>query len=186
MTPIYEQGSGNGIGHNLQSFLDRFNLICSDHVTNKRAKAFAFIFYDFTNHAVKRVLRNQGVFTKLDRLSGKELSVFYLHTGSERAVETFNRQFLCALGVNDQATPPCVVFFRLDNEQIEDVEIVQLESADLIHGFSELYGVLASYIKRQPTSEGESTALKWIKVSGKFIGIETFKLLLKRGLDFIL
>jgi len=49
MIPIYEQGSGNGIGHGLDSFLNRFDCICSGHRKEGRAKAFAFIFYDFTD-----------------------------------------------------------------------------------------------------------------------------------------
>lgn len=186
MIPIYEQGSGNGIGHGLRSFLERFDQICAEHLAQGRAKAFAFIFYDFTDTAVKRMLRNQGVFAQLDRLSGSELSVFYLHAGSQRAVESFNTRFLSALGVDGQALPPCVVFFRLDKDQIEDIEIVQLESADLIHGFSELYGVIETYIKREPPSGKAPTVLKWLKVSAKFVGLEAFKVVLKKGLEFIL
>jgi hypothetical protein len=44
MIPIYEQGSGNGIGHGLDSFLNLFDCICSEHRKEGRAKAFAFIF----------------------------------------------------------------------------------------------------------------------------------------------
>ena len=118
MIPIYEQGSGNGIGHGLDSFLNRFDFICAEHRKEGRAKAFAFIFYDFTDKAIRHILKNQGVFAKLDRLSGKELSVFYLHTGTRHAIETFNINFLAALGVEDRASLPCVVFFRYENRNV--------------------------------------------------------------------
>jgi hypothetical protein len=123
MIPIYEQGSGNGIGHGLQSFLRRFDEICAEHLAKGRAKSFAFIFYDFTDQAIRKVLKNQGVFAQLDRLSGKELSVFYLHAGTKAAVEAFNAHFFGALGIEGQATLPCAVFFRVQKGAIEDVEI---------------------------------------------------------------
>ena len=185
MIPIYEQGSGNGIGHGLGSFLARFDSICAEHLAAGRARAFAFLFYDFTDHATRLILKNQGVFAKLDRLSGKELSLFYLHAGTRHAIEAFNMHFLAALGVKDQATLPCVVFFRVHNTQIEDVEVAQLESADLIHGFNELYQVIEAYLGRQPKPSVGSKALTWFKGGAKFIGVEAFRAILKRGLDFI-
>jgi hypothetical protein len=57
MIPIYEQGSGNGIGHGLESFLNRFGRICSEHREDVRAKAFAFIFYDITDEAIRNILK---------------------------------------------------------------------------------------------------------------------------------
>ncbi|MBI5334300.1 MAG: hypothetical protein HZB72_06875 [Burkholderiales bacterium] len=64
MIPIYEQGSGNGIGHSLQSFLACFEKICAEHLAAGRAGAFAFIFYDCTDQALRKILKNQGVFSK--------------------------------------------------------------------------------------------------------------------------
>ena len=184
MIPIYEQGTGNGIGHNLKSFLDRFDAICSEHLAAGRAKAFAFIFYDFTDDALRRLLKNQGVFAKLDRLAGADLSIFYLHRGTRHAVEAFNERFLAALGVDEQAVPPCVVFFRVHEGQVEDVEIAQLDSANLIHGFHELYGAVESYINAQPRIAQESSILKWMKTGGKFVGLELFRAALKKAFDF--
>jgi hypothetical protein len=185
LIPIYEQGSGNGIGHGLDSFLNRFDCICSEHRKEGRAKAFAFIFYDFTDKAIRHILKNQGVFAKLDRLSGKELSVFYLHAGTRHAIETFNINFLAALGAEDRASLPCVVFFHYENDLIRDVEIAQLESADLIHGFKELYEVISSYIQRQPMPSIQSKTIVWLKSGTKFIGIEVFRAGLKKGLEFL-
>ncbi len=94
MIPIYEQGCENGIGHGLSSFIRRFDQICTEHLSKGRAKSFAFIFYDFTDQAIRKILTNQGVFAQLGRLSGKELSVFYLHAGTEATVKAFNAHFL--------------------------------------------------------------------------------------------
>jgi hypothetical protein len=146
MNPIFEQGKGNSIGHGFNSFSQRFDAICQEHLEARRARAFAFIFYDFKDAALRRMLKDQGVFAKLDRLSGTELSTFYLHTGTRSAVKTFNQQFLSALGVADEAELPCVIFFKFSEDHIEDIEIVQLDSANLIHGFHELYSAIDRYL----------------------------------------
>jgi hypothetical protein len=185
MIPIYEQGRGNGIGHGLSSFLRRFDEICADHVSKGRAKSFAFIFYDFTDLAIRKILKNQGVFAELDRLSGKELSVFYLHARTNATVEAFNAHFLSALGIEGQATLPCVVFFRFREGAIEDVEIAQLESADLIHGFTELYSAIQQYLSAKPVASAEpSRAIRWLKGGTKFLSVELFRAALKKGMEF--
>lgn len=184
MIPIYEQGSGNGIGHGLSSFLRRFDQICTEHLSEGRAKSFAFIFYDFTDQAIRKILKNEGVFAQLDRLSGKELSVFYLHAGAKTTIEAFNAYFFSELGIEGQATLPCVVFFRIRESTIEDVEIAQLESADLIHGFSELYGAIQQYLSAKPAASAESSrSIRWLKGGVKFLSVELFRAALKKGME---
>jgi len=129
------------------------------------------------------MLKDQGVFAKLDRLSGTTLSVFYLNAGTKHAVEVFNARFLAALGVEEQAVLPCVVFFRVHTGRIEDVEIAQLDNADLIHGFSELYGAIKSYIAGQPPRPIESRIIKRSKTGGKFVSLEIFRAALKKALE---
>jgi hypothetical protein len=74
MIPIYEQGRGKGIGHSSKSFSQRFEELCREHLQEGRARAFAFIFYDFEDQQFRTVLKDEGVFAKLDRLSGSNLS----------------------------------------------------------------------------------------------------------------
>jgi hypothetical protein len=180
MIPIYEQGSGNGIGHGLQSFLRRFDEICAEHLAKGRAKSFAFIFYDFTDQAIRKVLKNQGVFAQLDRLSGKELSVFYLHAGTKAAVEAFNAHFFGALGIEGQATLPCAVFFRVQKGAIEDVEIALI----LFTGCHELYGAIQQYLSASPAASTEpSRAILWLKGGAKFLSVEAFRAALKKGFE---
>lgn len=57
MIPIFEQGSGKGIGHSADSFLERFHEIAVDHIEAGRAKALAFVFYDFQDREFKKVLK---------------------------------------------------------------------------------------------------------------------------------
>jgi len=180
MIPIYEQDPGKGIGYSSESFSQRFDELCQEHLTHGRARAFAFIFYDFLERDFRRVLKDEGVFAQLDRLSGSDLSVFYLHSGSRNAVERFNTEFLLRLNLTERVMLPCVVFFKLKNKQVTDVAAVHLESADLIHGFHELYIVIASYISESSeTPPLESKHLRWIKSGTKFIGTEAFRALLE-------
>ncbi len=184
MIPIYEQGSGNGIGYVLSSFLLRFDEICAEHLAKGHAKAFAFIFYNFNDRAIRKILKNQGVFAELDRLSGEQLSVFYLHVGTKASTEAFNSHFFSALGVEGQATLPCLVFFRVKKGAIEDVEIAQLESADLVHGFHELYGAIKKYLSTSNAAPAEpSRAIRWLKGSAKFLSVEAFRAALKKGFE---
>lgn len=187
MIPIYEQGTGNGIGHNLESFQRRFDEICAEHLAEGRASSFAFIFYNFTDNEFRRILKDEGVFAKLDRLSGTELSLFYLHTGRKSSVDFFNRHFLSALGVRDRAALPCVVFFRVKENEVIDVEIAELESANLIHGFHELYVAVQGYLELTSAAPSSgSRAMRWIKGSAKFISVEVFRAALKHALGHIL
>lgn len=185
MIPIYEQGSGKGIGHNLSSFLSRFDEICAEHLAKGRAKSFALIIYDFTDQGIRKILKDQGVFTQLDRLSGKELSVFYLHSRRNTTINTFNAHFLTALGIEGRAMLPCVVFFRVHEGAIEDVQIAQLENADLIHGFFELYGVIKQYLSAETVAFAEPPrGFRWLKGSTEFLSVEIFRAALNKGMEF--
>jgi hypothetical protein len=184
--PIYEQGQGKGIGLGLNSFLNRFDTICQEHVRDKRAKAFAFIFYDFSNGDLRAILKDKGVFAQLDRLASTNLSIFYLHTGTRSAVTKFNAEFLSKLDIIDKASPPCVVFFKLKKDGLEDVAIAQLDNADLIHGFHELYRVIQLYVESDRDNVVGLRYLKWLKSSSSFIALEVFKAFLKTALDHVL
>lgn len=184
MIPIFEQGEGKGIGHGLDSFLRRFDDICKEHIRDGRAKAFAFVFYDFTDRETRKILHDQGVFAKLDRLSGNQLSLFYLHAGTRYAIERFNESLMAALGVSEKAETPCVVFFKVSDSRIEEISVVQLEQQDLIHGFGELYEVVQEYILgEQRRMKYAPRAVKWLKTSAKFIGVEIFRAALKKTLE---
>lgn len=184
MIPIYEAGSGRGVGHTFSSFRERFDQICQDHLTQKRAQAFAFIFYDFTDSDLRKILNDIGVFAQLDRLSGTRLSIFYLHSGTRSTVQAFNSHFLTALGFDKPVELPCVVFFKLNEDKVEELNVAELNSADLIHGFHELHSVVEQYLQNEENVHQEGRALRLVKSGGRFIGIEAFRAALRRGLDF--
>jgi len=178
MIPIFEQGSGKGIGHSIDSFLRRFNEICKSHIAEKRAKAFALVLYDFTDNALRHILKDQGVFARLDRLSGRNLSLFYLHAGTQHSINKFNETLLSSLQINNQVTLPCVVFFRLseDGNNFKDIAIAELDHADLVHGFHELYEVINRYVSGIDVEREDGFKfLVWIKGTVRFVSIEAFR-----------
>lgn len=147
MIPIFEQGHQKGIGHGYDSFLKRFIYICESHLKNKRAKSFAFLLYDFHNEQIRDILKSQGGFAKLDRLSGSELSVFYNHSDNKKLVKAFNRIFVGAFEIENTAELPCVLFFKIEDGDVADIQIIELEQTDKMFAFKELYDTIENYLK---------------------------------------
>lgn len=175
MIPIFEQGSGSGIGHSADSFIRRFHEIAFHNINSGGAKALAFVFYDFQDQDFKRILKDQGVFTKLDRLSGNDLNIFYLHSGSNKLLKDFNQIIMTNLGVNEQAITPCIVFFKTSPDRFTDISVVRLDSTNLIHGFHELYSVIETYISGSKIKH-EYKYITWVKGSLKFVALESIKI----------
>jgi hypothetical protein len=149
MIPVFEQGKGEGIGHSYHHFLNHFLNICNDHIENDRAKSFAFILYNFYDDHIRTILKKQGVFAELDRLSGNELSIFYLNSDEQDLIESFNTIFLGAFEVEDKLKKPFVLFFKIYGNEVEDVVIVELEQSDLTFAFKELYDIIQKYLARR-------------------------------------
>lgn len=177
MIPIFEQGSGNGIGHSADSFLRRFHEIALHNITSGRAEALAFVFYDFQDQDFKKILKDRVVFTILDRLSGNDLSIFYLHSGSNKLLKDFNQIIMTNLGVNEQAITPCIVFFKTSPDGFTDISVVRLDSTNLIHGFHELYNVIDIYISGSKIKH-EYKYISWVKGSLQFVALESIKTLI--------
>ena len=99
MFPIHEKQGDNVIGCSFKEFSSRFIEICNEHIDNDKAKAFAFIFWDFKNDKLQHILNSyngfrSNEFTKLDRLSGNDLTIFYLDSNNKRLFQQFNRFFI--------------------------------------------------------------------------------------------
>ena len=157
MIPIFEQGQGQGIGHTFDSFLNKFINICEQHLESGRAQAFAFIFYDFGDEHVKNILKTKGGFARLDRLSGRELSVFYLDSDNKRLFGDFNEIFLGAFNIRHRSSLPFVLFFKVADREVTDIEIVELEQSNLMFAFEELYTTIESYINNNEEQENLKT-----------------------------
>jgi hypothetical protein len=179
MVPIvFEQGQCQGIGHSFDSFLRRFIEICQEQLQSDRAKAFAFIFYDFNDKATKKVLKNRGGFTRLDHLSGHDLSVFYLDSDNKKQLRTFNDTFLHVFDISTNRPLPFVLFFKLADRDAKDVEIVELEQSNIMFAFDELYRVIENYVSKLNNDDikKENNSYKFIHIiqSAKTIAVKAF------------
>lgn len=184
MIPIFEQKDGKGYGHGMQSFVERFDEICAEHLKAKRAASFAFVFRDFKDFAMTQIMRDQGVFAQLDRLSGTKLSLFFLHTSSRVGTQAFNEYFMSRLGIAD-ATLPCVAFFDFRKGEIENVRVACLDQNNLIHGFHELYRAIELRIRERKVEPLSGKALRWIKGGSKIIVTEAFKGAFREGVTIL-
>ena len=161
MHPIQMQDGNRGIGMGYTGFINSFEAICQEHLHEGRARAFAFVFYDMTNGVVRQALRDAHGFRLLHQKTGKDITLFYLH---DRAIEAhwhnFNKTFMEALGIEGQAMPPCMVFFRVHAESIEDVSIYRIDeqTTDPVLVVAELEHYVDDAIKRM-NAEGDVSAL---------------------------
>lgn len=190
MIPIYEQGSGKGVGLKLEGFLQRVEEICAEHVREGRARAFAVILRDARDRDLRRILTDQGAYAKLDRLSSDALSVFFVHTASNEALSRFNHIVGARIGVEDSRLP-AVAFFKtvtLDDDSVgfTDVEVVPLDSTDLIHGLHELYQRIERYIAAmdKPAQVGIGRDGK-VRAAGKFVSLEMLRAALREGVGLL-
>src|ERR1043166_2224065 len=183
MVPIWERRNGEGIGFSISTFHERFDEICREHVREKKARAFAFIFHDIEEGDIQEILESRGAFARLDRLAGKNLSIFYLQSSRREAIEYFNSHFLSILGVAGEAVPPCVVFFKLEKGGIANVMIAQLNNADIINGLVELLAVINRYVEEDTTNLSTVQCLKWIKRGAQVLRLEVFRAALSKALE---
>lgn len=185
MYPIQMQAGSRGIGMGYKDFVGQFEAICQEHLQEGRAQAFAFLFYDMTNGMVRRALREGHGFRLLHEKTDRDVTLFYLH---DQAIDAhwrnFNQRFMATLGIEDQAKPPCMVFFRVHAGNIEDVSIYRIDegSTDPILIVAELEQYVDDAIKRLKT-EGDVSALtvlgKLIAPIGTLIKVGEFLLKLR-------
>lgn len=177
MIPIFEQVAGRGQGLSYDDFKERFEEICEEHLQQKRARIFAFVFYDMTHESVHEALRDAEGFRRLDETSGKDVSLFYLH---DRAVDKyshdFNQRFLKALKIKSQAEPPCMVVFKFEDGCFVDGMIFPLdhENKDAVTVANDMVYFLRSAVE-VINKEGDISALAALPAAAmKLIGLSKF------------
>ena len=127
MNPIFTSDNERGLrGYSFDEFVNEFDNICKQHLDDKRAKKFALIIFDF-HSPTHYTLQNQGVFTELDRLSGKNITIFYLDGNLNKKRNTQNRLFknlnliIAELSNQNINTVPFILFFDFINGDVENI-----------------------------------------------------------------
>lgn len=157
MNPI--SGYVEGI-HSANELQDYILKTCAEHKKDGRAVAFAFIVYDFTNPAIRKVLKDIKYWEALDTISGSYLTVFYLNYNEDRgrsetsghghiglmsainlrqsfrpvAAESISR----ILRLEKNPSTPFVLFFQTEDNDISDSFVVSLKSDKVEDSFIEL------------------------------------------------
>ncbi|MFB4355949.1 hypothetical protein RBJ15_09815 [Pantoea sp. BS_4] len=167
-----------GMGYS--EFVRTFDTICKEHMREKRAKAFAFIFYDMKHGPVRRALKSARGFEILNAETGKDMTLFYLHAAAvEPNAKAFNEHFIKALGVEEQITMPCIAFFSVTDDKIDDINFRciddQVDEGHLI--VEALRRDIEEYIESMKT-QGDYSALTsvagWLSVQGFLAALKHF------------
>jgi hypothetical protein len=142
MNPVWEQGKDKDIGYEFDHLIARFIEICREHRSTGRAKSFAFIFYDLRDETFSKVINDGATFTRLDRLSGENLTVFYLDRHSLSTIDSFNETFGLLFDVPGDTRLPYILFFSFDNDDVDHIRIRELPEKKDIFMYQALYTII--------------------------------------------
>lgn len=172
MVPIFEQSDGHAIGYGIHDFLDRFDKILKEHLDRGRARAFALLFYNFEQEEFRNLVLDPEVMMSLDRLTGKELSVFFFHDDGKRPLQKFNREFTKRLGFEGAGKTPCIVFFKYADDKVSETSMAVL--SDHAHlGYNVLKEAIEAYLGGNLKKSAKSW--KWLQTPSITIGVVAIK-----------
>jgi hypothetical protein len=168
MFTVHRQGKNRSNGMGYEYFVSQFETLCEEHMKNGQARAFAFVFYNIKHKPIMDALNSESGFEILDKASGKDITLYYLHSDGIKSLENaFNRRFLKYLNLTDQYAPPCIVFFRVYERAIDDIECHNLDTKTkelhLIN--AELRRHIRGYVDRM-NKEGDLSGLTSVAKAG--------------------
>lgn len=90
--------------------IDEILDICRIHHEQKRALAFAFLLYDFSDHTIQKMLRDVDYWASLDAIAGKYLSIFYIDSQDSYFKSRKQEIYLDRLLQNNSDTFPAISY----------------------------------------------------------------------------
>jgi hypothetical protein len=75
-----------------------------------------------------------------------------LNSNDKELLNAFNEIFIGAFEIKGKYDLPFVLFFKVMDSEVRDIEIVELEQTKLIFAFKELYDIIENYIKNNNTN----------------------------------
>ncbi|WP_431106627.1 hypothetical protein [Variovorax paradoxus] len=146
MAPIVEVVGTGPAGLDVESFETHVARLCKEHLEAGRAKAFAFVFSDVDDGITQGILSDPVCNRQLHRLSGSELTIFFLWTNMYQATaEHFNDVMMGKLGLPPDQQLPCIVFFRVEDGMARHIEPVQLVK-DWVRGYQVLHKAVERFL----------------------------------------
>jgi hypothetical protein len=189
MNPIFERDHARGIGYEFDQLVFRFLQICRRHQEDHRAQSFAFIFYDLHDKPFQRMLQDPDRFAILDRLSGNNLTIFFLDYGSRNIINQFNETFAKLFEVPEHTHIPYILFFTMKDDDAKDVTINELWNLHPAVLFNDLYLLIQEHIATlQPQQPTHKKAPKFpvagvLKIAGKITVENMIKFFVDKGMD---
>jgi hypothetical protein len=188
MYPVIEFQSTGTKGYGTKDFGYRLAEAFGPDAHIESALAFAFIFYNSGDEAILQVLDDRSTRMHLDRLTGRDLHVFFLDTNRSADIDSFNSKFLVALGVEPPCTLPCVVLFRRRHDDIVDVEIFDSIPSHVSLAFHDICHIFNSYLENSssPQSHQDTNSNRWLPWLQKTVAQEAVRMVLRHIFETIL
>jgi hypothetical protein len=187
MNPIFTINNEKGLnGYLYDEFVHQFDAICNDHLATGRAKKFAFIIYDF-HSTTHEVLQNHGVFTELDRLSGKDITVFYLdgQIGRNRNNQTqlFRNlnEIILELTGEQIRNIPFIVFFEFENDDVSNLKCYPIRNDErfILRDLTKSIELELKPLQVAKAEKKPSVIISLLKETPKIVYTEFIKLIFK-------
>lgn len=163
----------NGRVHelNTEDFSHGIIELCEKHREESRALAFAFLIYDFRNPQIIKVLEDADYWNALDVISGKFLSIYYIHSRERNFAEDLaaandvERRGMHPINAGitiDKLAPmlknylsldrnvklPSILFFQVEGKLISDYFLIELFEESIEKSFIELKDYILAAVKR--------------------------------------
>ena len=145
--------------------------LCEEHRAQDRALAFAFLIYDFRSPQIIKVLEDIDYWNALNLISGKWLSVYYIHSREKKFAEdlaaatSIERRGMYSiatkepfshvvpmlksyLSLNDDVNLPSILFFQVQGGLISDYFLVELSEESIEKSFIELKDYIKVAVER--------------------------------------
>jgi hypothetical protein len=166
---IFQNGSVHEL--NTNDFSSGIIELCEKHREESRALAFAFLIYDFRNPQIFKVLEDADYWNALDTISGKFLSIYYIHSRERNFAEDLTaandveRRWMHPidagipvdhllpmlkkyLALDNNVKLPSILFFQVEGKLISDYFIIELSEESIEKSFIELRDYIVTAVER--------------------------------------
>ncbi|MBU0663816.1 MAG: hypothetical protein KJ990_04640 [Proteobacteria bacterium] len=166
---IFEDGSIHEF--NNDNFCHGIIELCEKHIDENRALAFAFLIYDFCNPQIFKVLEDIHYWNALNAISGKLLSIYYIHSREKyfaedlSAASEIERRSMYPISTGNNSSHlhpilknylsldynvklPSILFFQVEGGLISDYFIVELDEESIEKSFIEVKSYIEAAVER--------------------------------------
>jgi len=171
MVPLRVLTNGRIHELNADDFSNGITDLCEKHREQNRALAFAFLIYDFCNPQIIKVLNDIDYWNALNIISGKWLSIYYIHSSDKNFGEDLtaaskietrgmhpirtNEPFCHTLpmlkrylALDNDVSLPSILFFQVEDGLVSDYFLVELSEESIEKSFIEFKNHINAAVER--------------------------------------